>query len=51
MADALASGASGSNIVWVQVPFPAFANNGLSYATGRFEFKQEQILYVYNEKF
>ena len=23
MADALASGASGSNIVWVQVPFPA----------------------------
>ena len=24
MADALASGASGSNIVWVQVPSPAF---------------------------
>ena len=31
MADALASGASGSNTVWVQVPSPAFVFSDLEF--------------------
>ncbi len=41
MADALASGASGGNIVWVQVPFPALGGakpNAFSVRVSRFAF-------------
>ncbi len=36
MADALASGASGSNTVWVQVPSPAFFFQTLNLFSGSF---------------
>ena len=46
MADALASGASGSNTVWVQVPSPAFENEKTqtSGCLGLFLFQEYAII-------
>ena len=44
MADALASGASGGNIVWVQVPFPALGGakpNAFSVRVSRYLYNNE----------
>ena len=42
MADALASGASGSNTVWVQVPSPAF------FYVQKGEERNDEVEKVYN---
>ena len=42
MADALASGASGSNTVWVQVPSPAFENEKTQAVPGSFSFSEAE---------